>query len=74
MKRKPDEVLYERRHPVKCERCNTEMAFAKVIKLVRRTEDVHVKYICPTREDESGCGVSTWIAFEKTLPDPARLA
>jgi hypothetical protein len=57
--------IYERRHPVRCDVCNREMVFANMVRASRGGKNIYVKYICPTRGGESGCGATTWISFDK---------
>ncbi|MFC1599212.1 hypothetical protein ACFL2W_00320 [Candidatus Omnitrophota bacterium] len=55
----------EKRDPVLCDKCGSEMVFAKEVFYSAKGDWVYLKYICPQRTGEQGCGSVKRIRFEK---------
>ena len=54
-----------RREPVICDRCGTEMVFGKDIFESSKGDHLYVKYVCPCRQGELGCGAVKMVRFAK---------
>jgi transcription elongation factor Elf1 len=62
-----DEVYsnFDRRHPVICNTCGKEMVFAKDIMKSNHSGSIYLKYVCPSREGERGCGSVKMVKFSR---------
>lgn len=57
---------YERRRPVKCDICKSEMLFdGEIVISPKAGREIYVRYVCPRREKEKGCGATKMIIFKR---------
>ena len=59
------EVETERRRPVICDRCGCKMIFADEILRSVDGRNTYLKYVCPHRAGEPGCGRTKAVIFGK---------
>ena len=64
------QVRSEQRKPTRCDLCGTKMVFGEEILKSIDGRSVYLKYICPRRGQEPGCGQIKHIRFSR---DDARL-
>ena len=55
----------EKRQPVICSHCHSEMVFAGEILKSIIGGHIYLKYVCPRRQGELGCGTTKMIPFQK---------
>jgi len=55
----------EKRDPIVCDRCGTKMEFCQEILYSPRDTAVYLKYVCPHREGEQGCGAVKRVCFQR---------
>lgn len=60
------QIKYERREPVVCDVCKHVMEFSGEIMASPDGGDIYVKYVCPRRDNEKGCGAFKLILFKKS--------
>jgi hypothetical protein len=55
----------ERRHPVICDVCGSKMVFADEVFKSVDGRNMYIKYVCPHRMGEQGCGKTKAVIFGK---------
>ena len=56
---------YDKRQPIICSNCGKEMVFGKEVLKSDRQGSIFLRYICPHRKDESGCGAVKMVSFAR---------
>ena len=57
--------LKENRESIMCSKCGANMVFAKEVLDSPKDNVIYLRYICPQRTGERGCGTTKMIPFEK---------
>lgn len=58
--------LVEKRRVVACDRCGCKMVFAGEILKSKRSSRIYLKYLCPRRAEEPGCGLAKMIRLGRS--------
>ena len=56
---------YDKRKPIKCDFCGNEMVFSKEAWSSSDGTVIYLKYVCPSRSDERGCGKSKIVSLQR---------
>lgn len=55
----------QERKPIICDYCGREMVFSKEVLIPPRSAYIYLKYICPRRKGEPGCGAVKKVRFKR---------
>jgi hypothetical protein len=60
-----EEKMDENRHPITCKNCGLQMIFGNEVLRSPRNGSVYLKFVCPHRSGEAGCGKVRRVRFER---------
>ena len=56
----------DKRQPIKCNSCGSEMVFGKEVWMSTNGATLCLRYVCPHRIGERGCGQSRVVELQRT--------